>query len=181
MDFLSAVHNFILADTGNIFNRNEFESANSSYRRLSFGIKFRYNTWPANCRSELFSYWKYVTQNIIYVTQHFKTFQLQYLKHIENQDIILISYTIVNRCKAQGLYIYMFIHLKVNLGEGWTPAVLNNELELNFIRQSQKLINCGIFCNKDYWIGGTSKANRGWITYINYSEYRTADTGNITL
>ena len=75
----------------------------------------------------------------------------------------------------------MFIHLKVNLGEGWTPAVLNNELELNFIRQSQKLINCGIFCNKDYWIGGTSKANRGWITYINYSEYRTADTGKIIL
>ena len=38
-DLLSLVHNFILAeDTGNRFNRYEFESANSSYRRLSFGI-----------------------------------------------------------------------------------------------------------------------------------------------
>ena len=70
------------------------------------------------------------------------------------------------------------MHLKVHLGEGWTPAVLNSELELNFIRQAQKLLNCGRFCNTDYWIGGISKANRGWITYIDYSEYRTADTAN---
>ena len=62
----------------------------------------------------------------------------------------------------------------LDLGEGWVPAVLNNQRELDFIREGQKL-----FCHNDrsYWIGGSTNIQRG--STFNISQYNTGDTGNM--
>ena len=64
----------------------------------------------------------------------------------------------------------------LDFGEGWVPAVLNNQRELDFIREGQKL-----FCHNDrsYWIGGSTNIQTG--STFNISQYNTGDTGNMML
>ena len=69
---------------------------------------------------------------------------------------------------------------KILLVKDGPPAVLNSEVELNFIRKAQNLLSCAsTFCMSAYWIGGTSEVNYGGISYIDYSDYRTTDAGTI--
>ena len=57
-----------------------------------------------------------------------------------------------------------------DLGEGWAPAVLNNEEELKFIEEGQKK-NTMI---SRYWIGGSTSKD----STIGYSDYYTNGSGN---
>ena len=57
---------------------------------------------------------------------------------------------------------------------GWGPAVLNNQAELDFIRQAQRWLSD----DRSYWIGGSTNIN-AWNTF-QYNNYMTEDSGNMT-
>ena len=62
-----------------------------------------------------------------------------------------------------------------DLGDGWSPAVLNSEEELNFIREGQKR-------NRElgsYFIGGSTDAKEG--STLNYADIYTNGSGNHTV
>ena len=40
------------------------------------------------------------------------------------------------------------------MGDGWSPAVINDRMEFNFIREAQR----GLTDNRSYWIGGSTNA-----------------------
>ena len=40
-----------------------------------------------------------------------------------------------------------------DIGNGWIPALINDQTELDFIRESQR----GLSNNHDYYIGGTTQ------------------------
>ena len=45
------------------------------------------------------------------------------------------------------------------MGTGWSPAVLNDRMELDFIRQGQR----GFSDTKSYWIGGSTMPDHFFI------------------
>ena len=71
--------------------------------------------------------------------------------------------------------IYEWNRFKVtfsDLGDGWAPAVLDSQEELDLIRQGQKR-------NRElwsYWIGGSTAAEID--STIKYSNYYTNGSGN---
>ena len=69
------------------------------------------------------------------------------------------------------VYFQMFLEY---IEEGWGPAVLNDQTELDFIREAQR----GLSHDKSYWIGGST--NSGPWSFIDLREYRTNDSGNLT-
>ena len=58
------------------------------------------------------------------------------------------------------------------LGDGWAPAVLNNQVETNFIKQTQK----GLSNDRSYWIGGSTDTESGSV--IDLGRYITDSTGD---
>ena len=68
----------------------------------------------------------------------------------------------------------MIVLYFLDLGEGWAPAILNDQREADFIRAGQRL-----FCHNDksYWIGGSTNVHPWNIFHID--EYNTGDTGNM--
>ena len=74
-----------------------------------------------------------------------------------------------------GSYTYYFLwtNIKVfsELGEEWSPAVLNSKQELNFIREGLKVYG-DIW---SYYIGGSADADRDT---IEYSDYYLDESGN---
>ena len=56
-----------------------------------------------------------------------------------------------------------------DIGNGWIPALINDQTELDFIRESQR----GLSNNHDYYIGGTTRGQRE----IDLSGYRTTNAG----
>ena len=54
-------------------------------------------------------------------------------------------------------------------GGGWEPAVLDNEVELDFIKEAQK----GLSHFRSYWIGGSTTVDTG--NQIEFSEYSATD------
>ena len=63
------------------------------------------------------------------------------------------------------------ISVHVELGSGWSPAVLNSEEELNFILLRELQID-----SNDFRIGGSTNATNH---RFNYTEYIPDDTGTI--
>ena len=61
----------------------------------------------------------------------------------------------------------------VELGSGWSPAVLNSEEEINFILLRELQID-----SNNFRIGGSTNTTR---SYFNYTEYIPDDTGTINL
>ena len=57
-------------------------------------------------------------------------------------------------------------------GTGGSPAVLNDQMELDFIRQAQR----GLSDAKSYWIGGSTNAEP--YEYFDYSAYLAGDSGD---
>ena len=55
---------------------------------------------------------------------------------------------------------------------GWYPAILNSQDELDFIRYAQK----GLINETSYWIGGSSDISP--ITTIEFSNYNDTNAGN---
>ena len=49
------------------------------------------------------------------------------------------------------------------LGDGWVPAILNTQVETDFIRQAQK----GLTDDRSYWIGGSTNTESGSIIDLN--------------
>ena len=61
----------------------------------------------------------------------------------------------------------------VELGSGWSPAVLNSEEEFIFIFSRELQID-----SNDFHIGGSTNTTN---IYFNYTEYIPDDTGTIIL
>ena len=59
------------------------------------------------------------------------------------------------------------------MGTGWSPAVLNDRMELDFIRQGQR----GFSDTKSYWIGGSTYARPFF--NLDYSAYFVGDSGDL--
>ena len=59
------------------------------------------------------------------------------------------------------------------IGTGWSPAVLNDRMELDFIRQGQRDFSD----TKSYWIGGSTYARPFF--YLDYSAYFVGDLGDL--
>ena len=59
----------------------------------------------------------------------------------------------------------------LELGDGWGPAVLETEEELNFVRQADRNISNA----RSYWIGGST--NICCLREISYSHYIPDDSG----
>ena len=53
----------------------------------------------------------------------------------------------------------------LEMGSGWIPAVINNRMEMNFIKQGQR----GFSDSRSYWIGGKTNTNPG--DFFEYSAY----------
>ena len=66
----------------------------------------------------------------------------------------------------------MFYYFQA-LGRGWGVAVLDNQVEADFIRQAQR----GIDDLRSYWISGSTNTTHG--TVIDFSSYIIGDTGRI--
>ena len=58
------------------------------------------------------------------------------------------------------------------LGDGWAPAILNDQAELDFIRQGQSTFSDDRSC----WLGGSTDT-QPW-DHINLNQYRIDDLGN---
>ena len=58
------------------------------------------------------------------------------------------------------------------IGTGWSPAVLNNEMEHDFIMQAQR----GFSDARSYWIGGST--NAGPFEYFDYMAYIVGNSGD---
>ena len=56
------------------------------------------------------------------------------------------------------------------IGPGWMPTILNSQAEVDFIRDSQKLLSNNI----SYWIGGSSTV----LGRIELSDYSTRSQGS---
>ena len=57
-------------------------------------------------------------------------------------------------------------------GEGWGPAVLNTQAEVDLIKQKQM----EFYFDRSYWVGGSTSASPGNI--IDLSEYNTGNSSN---
>ena len=62
----------------------------------------------------------------------------------------------------------------LELGDGWAPAVLDNEQEYEFIKVAQR----GLSDRSTYWIGGSTDGIRNGIN-IPLSEYNSVAIGKI--
>ena len=67
----------------------------------------------------------------------------------------------------------MFYYLK-DVGRGWRVAALDNQVEVDFIRQGQR----GITNLRSYWISGSTNGPEG--SLIDFSSYINGDTGRIS-
>ena len=54
------------------------------------------------------------------------------------------------------------------MGPGWNPVVMNDRMEMNFIKQGQRTFSD----NRSYWIGG--KTNTQPRDFFEYSSYTSA-------
>ena len=73
------------------------------------------------------------------------------------------------------VYIILFF-FPGRLGAGWAPAVLNSQVELDFIKEAQK----GLSHDRSYWIGGSTDSGAG--SNITFSNYNTnSNGGNLTV
>ena len=59
------------------------------------------------------------------------------------------------------------------LGDGWSPAILNTEEEVNFVLSRELQIDAN-----EFGIGGSTNSTS---SSFNYTEYIPDDTGKITL
>ena len=66
-------------------------------------------------------------------------------------------------CWALKKTVQCLLFVTLELGDGWFPAVMENENEFNFIREAQKFVTD----SKSYWIGGSSDF-LGPIKYYQY-------------
>ena len=55
----------------------------------------------------------------------------------------------------------------LEIGQGWNVAILNNTLEMNFIKEGQ----ISFSDNRSYWIGGKTNTKPG--QYFQYSAYNS--------
>ena len=58
------------------------------------------------------------------------------------------------------------------MGNGWGAAVLDDQMELNFIRQGQR----GFSDVKSYWIGESTNAEP--FQYFDYNSYIAGNSGD---
>ena len=58
------------------------------------------------------------------------------------------------------------------MGNGWGPAVLDDQMEHDFIMQGQR----GFSDARSYWIGGSTDAEP--LEYFDYSSYIAGNSGN---
>ena len=52
------------------------------------------------------------------------------------------------------IHIHSYLYIDLGFGSGWAPAILNDQAEVDFIKEGQKE-----FCHdRSYWVGGSSIA-----------------------
>ena len=60
----------------------------------------------------------------------------------------------------------------LELGDGWSSAILDNQREYDFVKVAQK----GVINNRSYWIGGST--NQGAWSIFPLSSYNANEEGN---
>ena len=67
---------------------------------------------------------------------------------------------------------FVFLH-SLEIGEGWAPAILNSQSEVDFLKQAQKDFGDN---TRSFWIGGSTNAALN--KTFDFNSYLTGDSGD---